>query len=173
MARGTNNKGRNNKPIDHYTTIIRHTMETPAWRALTSTAQALYPWIKLEWRSTQYNNNGEIRLSARQAASKLGITTDTAARAFQDLQAKGFIHITKAARLGVGGEGKSPKYEITELALPKVEKSKPRKLYLEWSEGNDFPVHKHMANNPKGVNGKTKPCPKNYDSTVIKMRMGK
>ena len=136
-----------------------------------STAQALYPWVKLEWRGKQFNNNGKIRLSARQAANKLGVTTDTAARAFQDLQAKGFLFITIPARLGVGGEAKSPAYEITEIALPGADNSSPRKLYLEWKEGADYRVHKHLANNPNGLNGKTKPCPKNHDSTVLEMRL--
>jgi hypothetical protein len=163
-------KGRNPAPrqSEHFTKCLRHTMETPAWRALTPNAQALYPWLKLEWRGQAANNNGKIRLSTRQAAIKMGVTVDTAAKAFRDLQAKGFLHVSTPARLGVGGEAKSPSYEITELAMPSTGKAEPRKLYLKWSEGHDFPVFRHCANNPTGRNGK-KPCHKNHDSTVIEI----
>jgi hypothetical protein len=146
-------------PIEHYTKVIRVTMETPAWRALSTTAQALYPWLKLEWRGNS-NNNGKIRLSVAAAAERLGVRPDTAARAFHDLQAKGFLVVTEPARLGVGGEASSPKYEITELPLPHADKAEGRKLYRDWRQGCDFAVQKAVAHNPKGINRKQKPIPK-------------
>ena len=130
-------------------------METPAWRELSTTAQALYPWLKLQWKGTDRNNNGKIQFSNRQAAECLGVNVDTASRAFHNLQQKGFLHVTEGARLGVGGDAKSPSYELTEVAMP-GKGIMPRKLYLEWKEGNDFPVYKAMANNPKGRNGQEK-----------------
>ena len=160
---------RNERGSDHYTQMIRTTLETPAWRALSSTAQALYPWLKLEWRGPRANNNGKIRLSVRQAAERMGIGINTASRAFHDLQGKGFLVIIEGARLGVGGEAKSPAFELTELAMPYEENKAGRKLYRDWRPGCDYPVAKAMANNPKGANGKTKPCHRNEDSTVIKM----
>ena len=171
MVKNRIKKGRNLAPFqsEHYTKCLRHTMETPAWKSLSTTAQALYPHLKLEWRGQHSNNNGQIRLSTRQAAIKMGIATNTASRAFQDLQAKGFIVITQAAQLGAGGDAQSPAYEITELALPSAEKAEPRKLYLTWSQGRDYPVKKHLANNPTGRNGK-KPCRQNEDSAVIKFK---
>ena len=102
---------------EHFTKLVRTTMNTPAWCALTPVAQALYPWLKLEWRGPQNNNNGKIRLSVRQAAANLGVNIKTAARGFHDLQAKGFIYVTEPARLGVGGEAKSPSFELTEIAV--------------------------------------------------------
>jgi len=161
---------RNERISEHFTQMIRSTMEEPAWRALSSTAQALYPWLKLEWRGSKANNNGKIRLSVRQAAQCLGCGNDTAARAFHDLQAKGFIVVTMPARLGLDGEAKAPTYELTELALPHSGQNGGRKLYREWRLGHDFPVAKAMANNPRGRNGKAKPCHQNEDSNVIKMR---
>lgn len=160
---------RNERRVDHYTQMIRNTMETPAWRALSSTAQALYPWLKLEWRGPSANNNGKIRLSVRDAASRLGVGVDTAARAFHDLQAKGFLVVTETARLGLGGEAKSPSYELTELALPSSGGHAGRKLYVNWHPSGEFPISKALANNPRGRNGKTKPCHQNHDSTVIKI----
>jgi len=167
MARAINKTGRSDVKTEHFTKMIRHTMECPAWKALGSTPQALYPWLKLEWRGIDVNNNGKIQLSGRQAADRLGVTLITASRAFHELQAKGFLVITRPARLGISGEASSPYYELTELALPGAGKDGPRKLYLQWQPGRDFTVHKSMANNPTGKNGKKKPCHQNYDGSVI------
>jgi len=155
---------------EHWTKMLRHTMEEPAWRALSSTAQALYPWLKLEWHGADKNNNGKIRLSVRQAAERLGVrSVNTAAAAFQDLQAKGFIVQTEHACLGVEGAAKAPAYELTELKLP-LSQGDGRKLYRDWRPGRDFPVQKAVANNPIGWNGKTKTRLKNRDDAVLKFK---
>ena len=160
---------RNEKRGEHFTKMIRTTMEEPAWRALSPTAQALYPWLRLEWKGPEANNNGKIRMSVRQAADRLGVWPDAASRAFHDLQAKGFIVMTEAARLGVEGAAKSPAYEITEIKLPHGDGNDGRKLYRQWRPGQDYPVHKTTANNPRGSNGKTKPCHENRDGTVTEI----
>ncbi|UVK57672.1 hypothetical protein DBIPINDM_008189 (plasmid) [Mesorhizobium sp. AR02] len=154
---------------EHFTKLIRHTMEEPAWRALSSTAQALYLWVKLEWRGPDANNNGKIRLSVRQAAACMGVQPDTAAEGFRDLQRKGFLFQTEPACLGVEGAAKSPSYEITEIKMPGTDKQQDgRKLYREWRPGRDFPVQGSSANNPRGANGrKTKPRHENRDGPVL------
>jgi DNA-binding transcriptional MocR family regulator len=141
---------------EHFTKMIRATMEEPAWKALPPVAQALYPWLKLEWRGPKANNNGRISLSVRQAADALGVTPDTAARAFHELQAKGFLVQTSAAKLGIEGEAKSSTYELTELSMPGKNAEHGRKLYRDWRPNNDFPVQRAAANNPRGRNGKRK-----------------
>jgi hypothetical protein len=146
--------------IDHFTKMIRVTMETSAWRALSSTAQALYPWLKLEWRGPANNNNGRISLAVSTAARLLGVKPDTAARAFRDLQAKGFLVMTKPACLGIGGAAAAPWFELTEIALPHAEKPEGRKLYREWREDKDFTVNKAQPHNPRGINRKQNPIPK-------------
>ncbi|MBU3259308.1 hypothetical protein KPG71_04695 [Roseovarius sp. PS-C2] len=151
---------RNERQVEHFTKLVRNMMETPAWRALSPSAQALYPWLKLEWRGPQANNNGKIRLSVRQAADRLGVGINTASRAFHDLQAKGFAVVTEHARLGVKGKATSPAYELTELPLPHAEKPSGRKLFKEWREGADFPVQKAAAHNPKGRSKKQNPVVK-------------
>ncbi|WP_199699540.1 hypothetical protein [Notoacmeibacter ruber] len=143
---------RNERRFGHWTQMIRHTMEEPAWRALSTSAQSLYVWLKFEWRGTDFNNNGQIRLSVRQAAERLGVGRDAAANAFRDLQAKGFIVQTELACLGIGGAAKSPAYEITELKLPHADRE--RKLFQNWQPGKDFPVQYATANNPRGANGR-------------------
>lgn len=148
---------RNEARAEHFTKLVRNTMETPAWRALSPTAQALYPWLKLEWRGPQNNNNGKIRLSVRQAADRLGVGINTAARAFHDLQAKGFLVVTEHARLGVEGQATCPAYELTEITLPHGDKRDGRKLFKDWKEGADYPVHKATVHNPRGRRGKKNP----------------
>lgn len=142
---------KNERQAEHWTKMMRNTMETPAWRALSTTAQALYPWLKLEWKGAQFNNNGKISLAVRVAAERLGCNMKTAARAFHDLQAKGFLLLVNHGRLGAEGKGAPPTYEITELAMPGDQSAK--KLYLNWHEGQDFPVRAHSPVNPKGHNG--------------------
>jgi hypothetical protein len=148
---------------ERYTKMISVTMDTPAWRALSCTAQALYPVLKFEYKGENYCNNGEIKLSTRQAAYALGVGVDTAARAFRDLQAKGFIVMTNPGCLGIAGKGVSPSYELTELGT-KTD-SRPRKLYKQWDFKCEFPVHKLSANNPNGRNGKAKKS----DSNVVQI----
>ncbi len=168
MSRKPSQSGRNQIAGEHWTKILRHTMEEPAWRALSSTAQALYPWLKLEWRGPDANNNGKIRLSVRQAAAKMGVRPDTAAEAFRDLQRKGFLVQTELACLGVEGEAKAPSYEITELKMPGSERD-GRKLYREWEPGKDFPVMSSSPNNPAGSNGRNlKPRHAFRDGPVLK-----
>lgn len=153
MGRDKRNEGR----TEHYTKLIRPMMETPAWRSLSSTAQALYPWVKLEWRGPQANNNGNIRLPLRTAANAMGLgSLTTIGRAFHDLQRHGFLVVTEAAHLGTSGSAKGPAYEITELPLP-GQTGAGRRLYLEWRPGHDFPVLTGGANNPLGVGGNSKP----------------
>ena len=131
-------------------------IDTPAWRALSLCAQALFPWLLMEFKGDKYNNNGKITLSVRQAAERMGVAKDTASKAFRDLQAKGFIVVKKGASLGVEGHGKCPEYEITFITTLHKEASK---LYLEWSEDREFPIFPHPVKNPSG---KSEPCHNNY-----------
>ncbi|WP_297775640.1 hypothetical protein [uncultured Roseovarius sp.] len=144
---------RNESKKEAVTVLRLDVMRTPAWRALSIPAQALYPWIKLEWRGAKFNNNGKLRLSVRQAAECMGCNIKTAMRAFQELQAKGFIIQTEGACLGTGGMGKAPAYELTEI-LPVGGQGPGRQWFMNWSEGHDFPVKL----SPARAKPKSKPC---------------
>lgn len=151
MAGKPNRTGRNDKA--HYFTMERSFLEKPAWRALSLSARAIYPFLRLEWHGPNCNNNGRIQLSVRQAAQKAGIGVNTAQRAFQDLQAKGYLHVTLTGALGITGEARGPSFEITELSMPGSNRHGGRRLYEAWTEGNDFPIISHNVNNPTGKNG--------------------
>lgn len=167
MGRDRKNEAR----VEHFAKMQRRMMQTPAWRALTPAAQALFPWLLLEWRGPNANNNGKIRFSVRQAQDAIGIGKDRAARAFHELQAKGFIVVTEHGCLGATGEAKGPAYEVTTIQLPHGEQRGGRKLFESWQPGKDFPVHKSRPNNAKGRNGrKTETHHQTEDRNVIEMR---
>lgn len=139
MARQAYKKGEGK---EHWTKLLRSTMETPAWRALSPTAQALYPWLKLEWKGPAYNNNGKIRLSVRQAAQRLGISEKPVTKAFHELQAKGFIVVTELAALGQSKRIKSTSYLLTELQTKGNDGDRVQQKFRHWREGHDFEVVK-------------------------------
>lgn len=160
MARGKANRTGRSPPSEHYTKMFRSTLQTPAWAALSASAQALYPFIKLEWHGPNFNNNGRIRFSYRQAAKALGATPNTAMRAFHDLVAKGFLVVTEMGALGLDGDARGPSYEVSEIEMPGKPKGSGRELFRLWREGKDFPVPKHHQNNPVGKNGRKAPSSK-------------
>ena len=160
MARSKANKTGRNAPSEHFTKMVRVVLQTPAWPALSSAAQAIYPFIKLEWHGPKANNNGRIQFSYRQAAKAIGVSVNTAMRAFHDLQAKGFLVVTEMGALGLDGDARGPCYEVTELEMPGRPNGSGRYLFHQWREGKDFPVPKHPKNNPTGKNGRRIPSSK-------------
>ena len=72
---------------EHCTVFIRSLGEEPAFRAMSTTGQMLYLWLRLEWHGDKANNNGKLSLSYRQAAKCLGVSRNTVGSAFHDLQA--------------------------------------------------------------------------------------
>lgn len=63
-------------------------LKSPAWRSLSGAAVKV--WLELH---TRYNggNNGKLHLSMKEAAEILGLGKATVKRAFDELQAKGFL----------------------------------------------------------------------------------
>lgn len=110
-------KGRNKH--EQGTFMPRRLLSSEAWKAMSPKAQMTYIWLRLEWKGPQYNNNGKIKLSYRQAANLLGIGVNAAMKGFHELQAKGFIVVTQLGALGVEGMARGPAYELTDIGLPK------------------------------------------------------
>jgi hypothetical protein len=146
------------------------TMLCPAWAALSHTAMALYPWLLFEWKGPGNTDNGHIRLSVRQATKRLGCGIATAQRAFHDLQAKGFLVVTRCAAPGSVGNRRGHEYEITELGT--TASPAPRMLFCDWTPGCDFPVAKAKSNNPRGAGGfvKLETAPAEQAASVSKNR---
>lgn len=136
-------RGRNTKEHGFY--LKRSFLSTSAWRALSPKAQAVYLWLRLEWKGPRFSNNGKIRLSYRQAAKRVGIGINAAMRAFHELQAKGFIVVTEMGALGVAGVARGPSYELTELPLAGADVRTAKHLYRDWQPGRDFEIARHRG----------------------------
>src|SRR5271165_6594504 len=78
--------------VDRYLQVHHYMTRTEAWRALSTQARAVY--IQL---GTRYlgENNGFLAFSVRDAANECKLAKDTAARAFKELIALGFIEETR------------------------------------------------------------------------------
>lgn len=80
-------KGRSDK-TPSYVGLPKYLIKSPAYKALSSYAKALYVEILFFYNG---NNNGEIYMSVRKAAEQLVCAPNTASKALKDLVAKGFI----------------------------------------------------------------------------------
>ncbi|MFC1456395.1 hypothetical protein ACETIH_06595 [Microvirga arabica] len=68
--------------------LPHYMLRSPAWRTLSTTARSVYLELSLLYNGS---NNGRIALSARDAAERVRCSKNTAARAFLELEQKGFI----------------------------------------------------------------------------------
>lgn len=120
-----------------FTQMIHQVLDTPAFKSLTPLAQCIYFKLK---RKAGYNGdrNGEVFYSCRDAAAEYHCHQDTARKAFDLLQARGFIKPTQIGSLGCQGQGRATTWRLTELGTP--ENRRPTKDFLEWGPGRDFQV---------------------------------
>jgi len=79
--------------------LLIDTMDTPAWRALSHGAKALYVAIRRRYHR-KIHNNGRLFLSQRLAAKELASHHNEIARWFRELQYYGFIEMTRPGGLG-------------------------------------------------------------------------
>lgn len=89
-------------------------LDAPAWRAMSAAGRLLYIALRRRHNS-KHNNNGDIFISQREAATELGLSRPTVARASQELQHYGFTVMTTPGCLGVDGKGRAPHWRLTEL----------------------------------------------------------
>ena len=89
--RKVNATGRN-EGEGQYAPLSYTMLQSPAWRSLNGSAVKVF----LELRAT-YNgrNNGELSLSFQRAADLLGMSKSSVARAFKQLEERGFVRKTK------------------------------------------------------------------------------
>jgi hypothetical protein len=119
-------KGRIKGP---FVALLKDTLKTPAWKALSYGARSLY--VVLKWR---YNNNttNAVFVSTRVAAQELGAGRDNVRHWFRELEFYGFIVKVRLAHHGVNGHGKAPHWRLTEESYLQKE---PTRDFLRW-DGN-------------------------------------
>jgi hypothetical protein len=97
--------------LPDFVPLIKSTMKTAAWRAMSHGAKSLY--VALKWR---YNTNlqNAVYLSARFAGKELGSHKDYITRWHRELQHYGFTVMVTPGHLGVEGAGKAAHLRLTE-----------------------------------------------------------
>lgn len=86
----TNANGRDGE--EQYLKLPYPFLRSPAWRSLSGPAVKV--WLELRSRFNG-RNNGELSLSFNEAADLLRLSKSTIHRAFEELEAKGFIRKVK------------------------------------------------------------------------------
>jgi hypothetical protein len=129
--------------------LLKETLTSPAWRAMSHGARSLYVALKLRF-SNNFKNNGKIYLSQRNAARELGSGFEEITNWFRELQHYGFIVQTQAGCLGVNGKGLAPHWRLTECGYMA---ELPTRNFLKW-DGTKFKRHRRA-----GRDGKRNPAP--------------
>jgi hypothetical protein len=93
--------------------LLKATIETEAWKALSHGARSLYVVLKGRYNSKLHN---AVWVSTRDAEEELGeySTRRNVMRWFRELQHYGFIAMVSPAHHGVNGHGKAPHWRLTE-----------------------------------------------------------
>jgi hypothetical protein len=124
--------------------IVRETLDSPAWRAMSHGARSLFIALKRRY-SSNYHNNGKIFLSQRDASKEIGSSTEEITRWYRKLQHYGFIVMTAPGHPGVEGEGKAPHWRLTDVGYMK---DPPTRDFLKW-DGTKFKRRSRVSRRPK------------------------
>jgi hypothetical protein len=145
--------------------VLRATLDTPAWKATTYGARALYIALK-RFLNENIGNNGKIYRSDREAAEDLGTgSPGSVVRWFRELEHYGFIVKTAEGCLGVDGDGTAPHWRLTECAC---DGNAPTRDFDKW-DGVLFDPKKIESRDSKSHN----PCPKeSHTGNPTRLRKG-
>jgi hypothetical protein len=134
------NRNRTKGKLPPFVPLIKETMKTPAWIALSIGAKALYPYLRWNYNTKLQNH---VWLSHRDAAEQLSVGKNRPGRWFHELEHYGFIVMVNPGGLGVEGHGKAPHYRLTEawyLGKP------PTRDFLLWDGTLYVPPNRSRKN---------------------------
>jgi hypothetical protein len=97
--------------LAQFAPLLIATMDSPAWKATSHGAKALY--ICLKRRVLKGRNRGY--LSYRDAKQELQCSHTSIRKWFKELEHYGFIVLAQHGSLGVEGKGQAPHWRLTEL----------------------------------------------------------
>src|SRR5262245_14662991 len=129
MSKRDKDKGR----LPPFVALLKDTLASPAWRAMSHGARNLYVALKARY-SSNLHNNGRLFLSQRDARREIGSSFNEIARWFRELQHFGFIVQTRGGSLGVDGKGKAPHWRLTECGYMRDD---PTRDFMKW-DGTPF-----------------------------------
>jgi hypothetical protein len=107
-------KRRRKNRLPPFIPLIKATMTTPAWRAMSPGARLVNIELRGRLRN-DYLNNGKVYLSCRTAAKAIGATTQSIVRWFAENEHYGFLRKTSEGFLGSDGRGIAAHYRFTEF----------------------------------------------------------
>ena len=125
--RKTNKTGRGINALSDFIGLERYIVNSLAYRSLKPIARAAYIEVCYCYDGS---NNGRIQMSARTLGERLGVDKATAARALQELIAKGFIQVAKKSAFNVKSKQCS-EYRLTAFSCA-VTGSLPSKNFMRW-----------------------------------------
>jgi hypothetical protein len=107
-------KAKDKGRLPPFVPLLKDTMKTPAWRALSHGARSLYTSLKARYNVT-IHNNGKLYLSERDAHKELRSGLNEIVRWYRELQHFGFIVQTRGGTIGLNGKGTAAHWRLTEL----------------------------------------------------------
>jgi hypothetical protein len=116
-----------------FVALLKETLASPAWLAMSHGAKILYVALKARY-SSNLHNNGRLFISQRDARREIGSSFNEIARWFRELQHFGFIVQTRGGSLGVDGKGKAPHWRLTECGYMRDD---PTRDFMKW-DGTPF-----------------------------------
>jgi hypothetical protein len=135
--------------------LLKDTLKSPAWRAMSHGAKALYVCLKARYSFTLHNN-GRLFLSQRTTHREMRSGYTEITRWFRELQHYGFIVQTKGGSLGLNGKGTAPHWRLTECGYMN---DPPTRDFGRWdgTKFKDCVNHRHLPQkqNPATENRST------------------
>jgi DNA-binding transcriptional MocR family regulator len=149
-------KGRADR-LPPFVPLLKATLASPAWRAMSHGARSLYVSLKARYNSGQHNN-GRVFVSQRTASQEIGSSYTEIARWFRELQHYGFLVQTKGGSLGLNGKGTAPHWRLTECGYMN---DPPTRDFGRW-DGTKFKDCVSRRRRPKEQN----PVPENRNTSL-------
>jgi hypothetical protein len=126
-------KKRDKGRLAPFVPLLKETLASPAWRAMSHGARSLYIALKLRY-SSNFKNNGKIYLSQRDAIKKIGSGFEEITNWFRELEFYGFIVKTRHGHLNFDGAGLATCWRLTEVGYMN---DPPTRDFLKW-DGTKF-----------------------------------
>ena len=127
MRGKANRKGRSKGTYSDFVMLERYIMRSVAWGSLTPVTRATYLEVGYHYTG---ENNGRIVISVRGLAASLGISKDSAARALQVLEERGFIETVKRGAFSMKQRHAS-EFRMTAFRCD-VTGALPSKKFMQW-----------------------------------------
>ena len=122
-------KNKDKGRLGPFVPLLKDTLDSPTWRALSHGARSLYVALKRRY-NMQAHNNGRLYLSHRKAGEEIASSSSEVTRWFRELQYYRFIVMQKPGGLGVYGKGQAPRWRLTELGYMK---EPPTRDFTRWN----------------------------------------